>query len=82
MAATATMPRAPSENTFQVAFKIPEKWIEMADEIARAMSQPGIANTRTDALRAALWHGLNELHAQHVKSPPADRKSEPKSKKR
>ena len=64
-----TMPRPPSENVFQVAFKVPQKWIDMADEIAAAMSQPGIATTRTDAMRAALWHGLNELRTQHVKAP-------------
>lgn len=80
--AVTSMPRPQSENTFQVSFKIPEKWVAMADEIALAMSQPGIATTRTDALRAALWHGLNELRAQHVKPAPADRKSEPKQRKR
>lgn len=70
------MPRPPSENIFQVAFKIPKQWVAMADEIATAMSRPGIATTRTDALRAALWHGLTALHGQHVKA------SEPKPKKR
>ena len=56
-----TMPRPPSENTFQVAFKIPEAWLEMADEVAAAMSPPGVKMTRTDALRAALFQGLTAL---------------------
>jgi hypothetical protein len=55
------MPRPPSENTFQVAFKIPEAWIEKADEIAAKMSRPGITVTRTDVLRSALWEGLEAL---------------------
>jgi hypothetical protein len=55
------MPRPPSENTFQVAFKIPDAWIEKADEIAAKMSRPGITVTRTDVLRSALWEGLEML---------------------
>jgi hypothetical protein len=62
------MPRPQSENTFQVAFKIPQQWVEMADEIAAAMSRPGIATTRTDALRAALWEGLTRLRAETTPS--------------
>jgi hypothetical protein len=61
-----SMPRPQSENTFQVAFKIPDAWVKMADEIATAMSQPGVTLTRTDALRAALWGGLSDLHERHV----------------
>ena len=34
---TNTMPRPPSDNTFQVAFKIPDSWIAMADQIANQM---------------------------------------------
>lgn len=61
-----TMARPQSENTFQVAFKIPPEWLKMADEIAAAMSRPGVKITRTDALRAALADGLHKLHAEHV----------------
>ena len=63
-----TMPRPQSENTFQVAFKIPQSWIDMADEIAEAMSQPGLTITRTDALRAALARGLESMRADHKPS--------------
>ena len=69
---TNTMPRPPSDNTFQVAFKIPDSWIAMADQIANQMSRPGVSMTRTDALRAALWHGLNELRAQPEASAGED----------
>lgn len=66
MAATSTMARPQSENTFQVAFKIPEAWVEMADELAEAMSRPGISTTRTDALRAALYRGLEVLRGEEL----------------
>lgn len=64
------MPRALSDNTCQVAFKIPNEWVEMADDVAQAIasSRAGIATTRTDALRAALWRGLNELRREHVEN--------------
>lgn len=75
-----SMPRPQSENTYQVAFKIPEEWKDLADEIAAAMSQPGISATRTDVLRAALYQGLQALRAKHSASLP-DRPSRP-SKKR
>ena len=63
------MPRAPSENTFQVTFKIPDAWIKQADAIAEAMSKPGLRVTRTDALRTALAQGLSALHVEHVAKP-------------
>lgn len=65
-----TMSRPPSENTFQVAFKIPESWLALADEIAASMSRPGITATRTDVLRAALWRGMNELRAETAPAKP------------
>ena len=74
------MPRPPSENVFQVAFKIPEAWVELADEVAAAMSRPGISTTRTDALRAALWHGLEALKAEHV--APAEPKAGTRTKRK
>jgi hypothetical protein len=58
------MPRPQSENTFQVTFKVPEAWIVQADEVAAAMSRPGVTLTRTDAFRAAMARGLHELHAE------------------
>ena len=64
---SSTMPRPPSENTFQVTFKIPDAWVAQADEVAAAMSHPGVTLTRTDAMRAALARGLEALHAEHAK---------------
>jgi hypothetical protein len=58
------MPRPQSENTFQVAFKIPEEWVKLADDVAEARSQPGVPWNRTDALRAALVRGLEALRAE------------------
>lgn len=65
------MPRSPSDNTYQVALKIPNEWVKMADDVAQAIatSHAGIATTRTDALRAALWRGLSELRREHVEKP-------------
>jgi len=60
-----TMARPQSDNTFQVAFKIPEAWKNDADAVAEAMSQPGFVATRTDVLRAALARGLAALKAEH-----------------
>jgi hypothetical protein len=56
-----TMPRAPSDNVFQVAFKIPQEWVKTADDLAARMSRPGVTFTRTDILRAAMARGFEEL---------------------
>ena len=55
------MPRQPSDNTFQIAFKIPEGWIELADEIAGRKSNAITTTRRTDVLRAALADGLARM---------------------
>ena len=52
------MPRSASENTFQVAFKIPEEWIERATKIAERRSRSGLVVTRAQVLRLALQLGL------------------------
>ena len=56
-----TMPRPPSDKTFQVAFKISDEWVEMADDLAKKMSSPAVTVTRTDVLRTALWEGLQKM---------------------
>ncbi|MDB4945881.1 MAG: hypothetical protein JWP97_5415 [Labilithrix sp.] len=70
----AAMARPPSDNVFQVSFKVPDAWRDMADAIAREMSTPGIATTRTDVLRRALWIGLEKLQAEHPSAPPVKTK--------
>jgi len=56
-----SMPRPPSDRTFQVAFKIPDDWVELADQLATNMSRPGMTVTRTDVLRSAMWDGLKAM---------------------
>jgi hypothetical protein len=68
------MPRPKSENAFQVAFKIPTEWTERADAIAAKLSQPGVTVTRTDALRAALARGLDDLERHPFKPETRARK--------
>jgi hypothetical protein len=58
------MPRVAGKNTFQVAFKIPAEWVDLADELAKTLSRPEVRATRTDALRAALSEGLTRLTAR------------------
>lgn len=65
----STMPRPQSENTFQVSFKIPEQWLELADRVAAKLSRPGVTMSRTDAFRAALIDGLQRL--AEAPEPPA-----------
>jgi len=65
---TSTMPRPQSENTTQIAFKIPDGWLERADVLASALSRPGISIvTRTEILRAALGRGLSALEEETPK---------------
>jgi len=68
--ASSVSPREQSENTTQVAFKIPDEWIERAEVLAHALSRPGISTvTKTEILRAALGRGLTELEHE-TKAPP------------
>jgi hypothetical protein len=59
------MPRDKSENVFPLSFRVPEEWVELADEIADAMSNPPVRITRTDVMRTALLRGLQALKADH-----------------
>ena len=58
------MPRPKSVNDHQVAFKIPARWIAMADAIATSRSRGGFTTTRTEVLRAALKGGLERLELE------------------
>ncbi len=63
--ATQMPPKPLSENTTQVAFKIPDSWLERAEVLAIALSRPGISTvTKTEILRAALGRGLDVLEEE------------------
>jgi hypothetical protein len=69
---SAAMPRPLSENTTQIAFKIPDEWIERAEVLAQALS--GIATvTKTEVLRHALGRGLDLLEEDTKKRPKGKR---------
>lgn len=59
------MTRKKSDNTFQVAFRIPAEWLTRADALAEAQSKTvpdGFASiTRTDIIRSAIARGLAAL---------------------
>jgi len=74
-----SMARPTSDNVFQVAFKVPETWINRADKTAGLMSRPGITTTRTDVLRAALIRGLEALEAEV--SPVDAKTTKPRAKR-
>jgi hypothetical protein len=61
-------PKPLSENTTQVAFKIPDEWLDRAEVLAAALSRPGISTvTKTEILRAALGRGLDVLEEETPK---------------
>lgn len=55
------MPRHKSDNTFQVALRIPEPWLDRADRLGKRLAITGATMTRADVLRAALSVGLDAL---------------------
>jgi hypothetical protein len=75
------MPRPQSENTTQVAYKIPDAWVDRADALAAALSRPGFAPvTRTDILRNALGRGLAALEEERPQARVA-KLEEPRASK-
>lgn len=55
---TPAMARKPGPNTEQFSLRIPTSWTETLDEIARVRSEGGLALTRADAIRIALFRGI------------------------
>lgn len=72
----ATMPRPKSDKDSQVTINLPGAWLDEAQAIAEARSEPGLEVTRADVLRMALRRGLDALAARRA---PED---EPKAPKR
>jgi hypothetical protein len=62
MANPATMPRPKSDKDSQVTISLPGVWLEEAQRIAEARSEPGLAITRADVLRMAMRRGLDALN--------------------
>jgi hypothetical protein len=68
----ATMPRPKSDKDSQVTIVLPGAWLDEAQELAAARSEPGMSFTRSDILRMALRRGLDEL-AEEAKRKPRKR---------
>lgn len=58
------MSRRSSENTRQIALKIPEAWLSRVDAMVPIMCRPGVLVTRTDVIRAAIARGLDALETE------------------
>jgi hypothetical protein len=71
MATSSAMPRPKSEKDAQVTIVLSSEWLDEAQKIADAKTEPGLTVTRSDVLRLALRRGLDALHAE---LPPKSRK--------
>lgn len=49
------------KDTEQITFRLERKYLRLADDVAKVLSRPGIEASRTDALRAAIAVGLEQL---------------------
>jgi hypothetical protein len=65
----AKVPRPKSQNDSQITLNLPGDWVDDAEALAAALSRPGLAVTRADALRMAVRKGLDELMREHGKAP-------------
>jgi predicted DNA-binding protein len=64
------MPKEPSNST-QMSIRLANETLDQLDELARAMSRPGIELSRADAIRGALARGIQELQAEFKLARPA-----------
>jgi hypothetical protein len=77
------MPAPKTTPHVQVTLRIPVDWLERADALAAALSEPGMEISRTDAMRRALAEGLLKLEERFRPQPapepakPAKRSSKP-----
>ncbi|HEY6461014.1 MAG TPA: hypothetical protein VIY73_12710 [Polyangiaceae bacterium] len=60
----ATVPRPKSEKDSQVTIVLSGEWLDEAQRLAEARSEPGLAVTRADILRIAIRRGLDALQAE------------------
>jgi hypothetical protein len=61
---SAPLPRPKSEKDSQVTIVLSGEWLDEAQRIAEAKSEPGLAVTRADVLRLAIRRGLDALQAE------------------
>jgi predicted DNA-binding protein len=52
------------EEQEQTAIRLPASWLERLDEIARRTSTPARHVTRTQALREAIYRGMEEFEKE------------------
>jgi hypothetical protein len=64
MANQSSMPRPKSEKDSQVTIVLAGEWLDEAQRLAEAKSEPGMAVTRADVLRMAIRRGLDALQAE------------------
>ena len=63
------MPRPKSDKDSQVTIVLPGAWLDEAQALAEARSEPGMSFTRSDILRMSLRRGLDAL-AEETKRKP------------
>lgn len=56
-----------SEEKIQTAVKMPKSWIGRFDAVAEAMAAPGANVNRSEAMRLAMYRGLETLEAEYGK---------------
>jgi hypothetical protein len=71
------VPRPKGPNDAQLTFNLPGGWVDELDRLAENLSRPGLAVTRTDALRLAVRKGIDALAHEkgEGRRAPEDRKS-------
>jgi len=80
---TRPLPRPKTENTAQLAVRIPDAWLPRLDALIPWLAKPGVSATRTDAIRAVMSRGLDafeEERALESKAPSLGSKP-PKSRR-
>jgi hypothetical protein len=58
-------PKNDDARTVQVAIRIPSGWVPLLQKVAERLSHPGIPLTQADAMRAAIFEGLEVLRVRH-----------------
>lgn len=58
------MARQAKADTAQITFRVPSEWLQEADDLAKALSRPGMEVERTGAFRAAIAKGFEALRVE------------------